>query len=130
MWDEKQQKQVAELLRQFNGAEEVCAVMSCSPDELDALSQDAFKCSFEQAKGVFAAQGRAMLRNALMSQAMDGNIKAIDMLCREQMGMGPVESRARTMKSKDGEEVADANGDGDGNSSILKLVQGKARKPA
>ena len=128
MWDEKQQKQVAELLRQFNGADEVCAVMSCSPDELDTLSQDAFKCSFEQAKSVFAAQGRAMVRNALMSQAMEGNMKAIDMLCREQMGMGPVESRAKTMKAKDGEEVADA--DVDSSSSILKVIQGKARKPA
>jgi hypothetical protein len=130
MWDEKQQAQVAELLRQFNGAEEVCAITRCSPDELDALSQDAFKCSFEQAKAVFAAQGRAMVRNALMSAAMEGNIKAIDMLCREQMGMGPVESRAKTMKAKEAEADADGNSDGGGGSSVLKLVQGKARKPA
>lgn len=128
MWNEAQQKQVAELLRQFNGADEVCAVMGCSPDKLDALSQDAFKCTFEQAKSVFAAQGRAMLRNALMSQALDGNIKALDMLSREQLGMGPVESRVRN-KAK---EVNADGTDGDGNvgSSVLQLIQGNARKPA
>lgn len=41
MWDERQQKNVAELLRQFNGADEVCAVTGCSPDDLDPFSLDA-----------------------------------------------------------------------------------------
>lgn len=125
MWDEKQQKQVAELLRQFNGADEVCAIMGCAPDDLDPLSQDAFKCTFEQAKSVFSAQGRAMVRNALMSQALDGNIKAIDMLAREQLGMGPVESRSKTMTKKEGNDA-----DGDTGGSFLKVIQGRSRKPA
>ncbi len=124
MWDEKQKVTVSELLRQFNDADEVCAVTGCSPDDLDAFSQDAFNCTFEQAKSVFAAQGRAMVRQALMQQAMEGNIKAIDMLARAQLGMGPVESRAKTIAKGDEEQKADESVD------FLKFIQGKARKPA
>jgi hypothetical protein len=124
MWDEKQQRNVADLLRQFNGADEVCAVTGCSPEELDDLSMEAFKCSFEQARSVFAAQGRAMVRQSLMQQALDGNMKAIDMICRNEMGMGPVESRARNMARDEGD--ADV-GEEDG---FLALIRGRARKPA
>lgn len=124
MWDERQQKNVADLLRQFNGADEVCAVTGCSPDDLDALSEDAFKCSFEEARSVFAAQGRALVRQALMRQALDGNMKAIDMIAREQMGMGPVESRARNI-AKTEETVDTSEEDG-----FLALIRGRARKPA
>lgn len=124
MWDERQQKNVAELLRQFNGADEVCAVTGCSPEELDELSMEAFKCSFEQARSAFAAQGRAMVRQSLMQQALDGNMKAIDMICRNEMGMGPVESRARNIARDEGD--ADA-GEEDG---FLALIRGRARKPA
>ena len=78
MWDEKQQKNVAELLRQFNGADEVCAVTGCSLEELDELSRDAFKCSFEKARSAFAAQGRAMVRQALMQKGVPGEIIFLD----------------------------------------------------
>ena len=124
MWDEKQKKNVAELLRQFNGADEVCAVTGCSPGDLDELSRDAFKCDFEEARSAFAAQGRAMVRQALMQQALDGNMKAIDMICRNEMGMGPVESRARNIARDEGD--ADA-GEEDG---FLALIRGRARRPA
>ena len=123
MWDEKQKKNVAELLRQFTGPDEVCAVTGCSPEELDALSQDAFKCTFEEARSVFAAQGRAMVRQALMQQALDGDMRAIDMICRDQMGMGPVESRARNIAKT--EEAGDADED----DAFLTIIAGRARRP-
>lgn len=123
MWDERQQKNVAELLRQFNGADEVCAVTGCSPDELDSFSMDAFKCTFEEARSVFAAQGRAMVRQALMQQALDGDMRAIDMICRSEMGMGPVESRARNI-AKEGADDADED------DAFLTIIAGRARKPA
>ncbi len=123
MWDERQQRNVAELLRQFNGADEVCAVTGCSPEELDAFSEDAFKCSFEEARSVFAAQGRAMVRQAIMQQALDGNMKAIDMICRDQMGMGPVESRTKTIARDD-----DSGGEED--DTFLAVIRGRARRPA
>lgn len=123
MWDERQQKNVAELLRQFNGADEVCAVTGCSPEELDAFSMDAFKCTFEEARSVFAAQGRAMVRQALMQQALDGDMRAIDMICRSEMGMGPVESRARNI-AKEGADDADED------DAFLTVIAGRARKPA
>ena len=124
MWDERQQKNVAELLRQFNGADEVCAVTGCSPDDLDDLSREAFKCTFDEARSAFAAQGRAMVRQALMQQALDGNMKAIDMICREQMGMGPVESRARNIAKAEGADDADED------DAFLTIIAGRARRPA
>jgi hypothetical protein len=79
MWTDEQAQQVAALLQQFNGADEVCSVTNCKPDDLDANARDAFGCDFEQAHAVFAVQGCAMLREALMEQALMGNVKALDM---------------------------------------------------
>ena len=95
MWTPQDAEQVRGLLMQFNGAEEVCAVLNCWPSELDGLSREAFGMGFEEARAKFAAMGRAMLRKELMMQALGGNPKALDMLAREQLGMGPVEQRSK-----------------------------------
>ncbi|MBO7685572.1 MAG: hypothetical protein J6V72_04270 [Kiritimatiellae bacterium] len=95
MWSEQDAEQVRGLLMQFNGAEEVCAVLGCEECDLDGLSMGAFGLDFKSAKEKFAATGRAMLRKELMMQALNGNPKALDMLAREQLGMGPVEQRAK-----------------------------------
>lgn len=95
MWTSQDAEQVRGLLMQFNGAEEVCAVLNCEQTELDGLSSEAFGMGFEEARVKFAAMGRAMLRKELMMQALGGNPKALDMLAREQLGMGPVEQRSR-----------------------------------
>ena len=102
-WTKEQVADVAELLSTFCGADEVCAVTVCAPEDLDANTMAAFGCTFEQAKSVFAAQGRATLRRQLMDEATSGNMKALEMLAREQLGMGAVEVRAKHI-AKDGEE--------------------------
>lgn len=107
MWDEGQADNVRGLLTQFNGAEEVCAVMGCPEGDLDALCDAAFGMPFSEAKDTFSAQGRAMVRRTLMQQALDGNMKALDMLAREQLGMGAVETRRRVIQSD--EEAKDAS---------------------
>jgi hypothetical protein len=63
-WDDSQAERAAELLRQFNGREEVCAVLECADDDLDALCRDAFGMGFDEASAHFAAQGRAGLCRA------------------------------------------------------------------
>lgn len=108
MWDEQQADNVRGLLTQFNGAEEVCAVMGCEESQLDCLCIAAFHMDFATAKATFSAQGRAMVRRTLMQQALDGNMKALDMLAREQLGMGAVETRRRVIQS-DEEAKADAD---------------------
>lgn len=95
MWSENDIEQARGLLMQFNGADEVCAVLDCKRDDLDKLCINAFGLDFEQSREKFAAIGRAMLRKELMTQAMSGNPKALDMLAREHLGMGPVEQRSK-----------------------------------
>jgi hypothetical protein len=108
-WSPNEIAEVAGLLRTFNGADEVCACMKCSPDELDDLSFDAFGCGFEQAKTVFAAIGRSELRQVLMGKALEGDMKALDMLARAYLGMGAVEVRAKHIakQEEDGEDGSD-----------------------
>ena len=96
MWTEQETDKVRALLTQFNGLDEVCAVMGCDPSDLDELSLEAFGMAFEPARAKFAAIGRSILRKELMEQALDGNAKALDMLAREQLGIGPVELRAKS----------------------------------
>ena len=109
-WSDEEVTEVAGLLRTFNGADEVCACLNCSPDDLDDLCLDAFNVPFEQAQMVFAAIGRSELRQKLMNEALSGNTRALEMLAREQLGMGAVEVRARQIaKDKDG----DVDGDED-----------------
>ena len=126
MWDEEQIKQVASLLMNFNGADEVCAMTETNPDDLDKNALGAFGCTFEQAKAAFAARGRAMLRDALMTQAMSGNTKALEMLAREQLGMGAVEIRKKSFKGVDGDEEA---GDGTDDDAILAAFIANATRP-
>lgn len=118
-WTDEEAEQVQGILSQFNDAPEVCAVMGCDPSELDALCIEAFDMTFERARDTFAAQGRALLRRALFSAAMDGNTKAIDMLAREQLGMGAVEMRHRD-RTEDREEVSAKAG-------RLSVLQGKRK---
>lgn len=119
-WTEQEAEQVQGLLTTFSGADEVCAVVDCDKADLDALCQDAFDMDFKCAQEHFAAQGRAMVRKALFEQALEGNAKAMDMLAREQLGLGPVETRKRVAKEKeDDEHEQDA--------SILKLIQGNRK---
>ena len=99
-WTESDVEQVRGLLMQFNGPDEVCAVLGCEPADLDGLSMSAFGMGFDAARAKFAAMGRAMLRKELMMQALNGNPKALDMLAREQLGMGPVEQRSRQNDEK------------------------------
>lgn len=100
MWTPQDAEQVRGLLMQFNGPDEVCAVLGCEPADLDGLCLDAFGLDFEGARAKFAAMGRAMLRKELMMQALGGNPKALDMLAREQLGMGPVEQRTKQVDEK------------------------------
>lgn len=111
MWTEEQAAEVANLLMHFNGSDEVCAVTETNPDDLDDNAIAAFGCNFEQAKTAFAARGRAMLRDALMAQAMSGNTKALEMLAREQLGMGAVEIRKKSIKNAKDEEGDDGTDD-------------------
>ena len=124
MWTEEQAAEVANLLTHFNGADEVCAMTETSPDDLDANALAAFGCNFEQAKTAFAARGRAMLRDALMAQAMSGNTKALEMLAREQLGMGAVEIRKKSIKTAKDDEEAD---DGDDDAILAAFIANATR---
>ncbi len=126
MWTEDQAAQVASLLMHFNGADEVCAMLETSPDDLDANAQAAFGCNFEQAKVAFAARGRAMLRDALMAQAMSGNTKALEMLAREQLGMGAVEIRKKSIKNA---TTSDEEGDDGADDAFLAAIIAGAARP-
>lgn len=123
MWTDDQAAEVANLLQHFNGADEVCAMTETSPDDLDANALAAFGCNFEQAKTAFAARGRAMLRDALMAQAMSGNTKALEMLAREQLGMGAVEIRKKSIKNAKDEE----GDDGDDDAILAAFIANAAR---
>lgn len=105
MWSQHDAEQVRGLLMQFNGAEEVCAVLDCKASDLDSLCLDAFGFDFNKAREKFSAMGRAMLRKELMTQAMSGNPKALDMLAREHLGMGPVEQRSKQNDDKPKQEA-------------------------
>lgn len=122
MWNEQDIEQVVGLLTTFNGADEVCAVTDCDKSELDELSRAAFDMDFETAKEHYHAQGRAMVRKALFEQALEGSAKAMDMLAREQLGMGPVETRKRNMGAKEADDAADESA-----KSVLALVQGRRK---
>ena len=126
MWDEQQADNVRGLLTQFNGAEEVCAVMGCEESQLDGLCIASLHMDFATAKATFSAQGRAMVRRTLMQQALDGNIKALDMLAREQLGMGAVETRRRVIQ---GDEEAKDAADGDDDFLARLIARRKGGQP-
>lgn len=121
-WSEAEAQQVAEMLTQFCTPAEVAASVGCEESDLEELALKAFELSFQEISDVYAAQGRALLRRSLFQQAMDGNIKAIDMLGREHLGLDPVERR---------KQVSDANSD-DGadtgeRTGTLSLLQGRRK---
>ena len=117
-WNDEQKAEAASLLRTFNGADEVCARLICSPDDLDSLAYDAWGVNFEQAKMVFAAIGRSELRQTLMEKALQGDMKALDMLARAELGMGAVEVRAKHI-AKDTDEDGE-----DGDEAFLAAIIG------
>lgn len=117
-WTEEEVQQVVGLLTTFNGADEVCAVTGCDKSELDEFSRAAFDMDFETAKEHHHAQGRAMVRKALFEQALEGSAKALDMLARDQLKMGPVETRKRAMGVKEDDNAAN-----EGAKSVLALIQ-------
>lgn len=96
-WTEQQAKDVEDILTCFNGAEEVCAAMGCRKSDLNWLCRQAFGLTFKDAEARFQTIGRSLLRRALFNSAVDGNAKALDTLVREQLGMGPIEARKRTV---------------------------------
>lgn len=120
MWTKEQADQVEGLLVQFNGASEVCAVMGCDVTELDGLCMQAFGMSFERSREKFAAVGRALLRKALMQQAIETGGRALDMLAREQLGI----SAPTTTKGREG---AKADADNDDKPGALTILQGKRK---
>lgn len=122
MWTDEQIDTVKNLLMNFNGASEVCAVVSCSADELDLYCLHAFDMDFNATKEFYAARGRAALRQALMDEALDGNMKALDMLAREQLGMGAVEIR----RSKDNKDNLD---DDEEDETYIAAVIANAARP-
>ena len=119
-WTEDEVQQVVGLLTTFSGADEVCAVLGCRKSQLDKLSRAAFGMRFELARKKFSDQGRAMVRKALFEQAIEGSAKALDMIAREQLGMGPVETRKRA-EAEQAKEDADNE---DAASDVLSLVRG------
>lgn len=121
VWTEQDAEQVIGLLTTFSGADEVCAVMGCDKSELDRLCRESFDVDFKTAKDRYHAQGRAMLRKALFEQALDGSAKALDMLAREQLGIGPVETRKKVMDAKEGDDADEQA------KSVLALVQGRRK---
>ena len=85
-WDDSQAERAAALLRQFNGREEVCAVLECADADLDTLCEDAFGMGFDEASAHFAAQGRAALRDAQISAALDGDRSMLLALGKQYLG--------------------------------------------
>ena len=123
-WDDSQAERAAALLRQFNGREEVCAVLECADSDLDALCRDAFGMGFDEASAHFAAQGRAALRDAQISAALDGDRSMLLALGKQYLG--------QNFDSKD-RGASDDAGHGDG-ATVLSLVRdryadAKDRKP-
>lgn len=126
-WSPEEVAEAASLLRTFNGADEVCARLICAPEDLDSLSQDAWGVDFEQAKMVFAAIGRSELRQTLMAKALDGDMRALDMLARAELGMGAVEVRAKHIAKNTDNEDGD---DGDEDAFLAAIIGASAANKA
>lgn len=120
MWTEFEMKQVEGLLTQFNGSEEVCAVMGCAPGELDGLCMDAFGVGFGEARDRHRAIGRAMLRRQQFCAAMDGDRSMLQTLGRYYLGQDPVESRKDTAKAEEAAHDVPDN--------VLELVRARRQR--
>lgn len=99
----------------FCEVSEVAATMGCEPGDLDGLCRDAFGHDASWCLSSFAAVGRARIRVTLMDEATSGNFKALDLVARDQLGMGPVESRRKAEPPKADRE--------DGERQSLRPVQ-------
>lgn len=107
-WTPQQIKQVEDMLTCFNGQEEVCAALDVKKDDLNWLCRQAFGKPFKEVEKRFHTVGKSLLRRAMFNSATEGNARALDTLAREQLGLGPVESRRRTAeKSKPAVEEVD-----------------------
>lgn len=95
-WSEKEAKQVEDMLTCFNGADEICCALNCRKDDLNWLCRQAFGKPFKDVEKRFRTVGQSLIRRAMFNAAMEGNAKCLDTLAREQLGIGPVESRRRT----------------------------------
>lgn len=98
-WDEDEADDVKGLLTSGSGADEVCAVTDCAPEDLDPLCMEAFGISFAEARQKFQTVGKAMFNKSLFEAACSGNAKAMDMYARTVMGFSPG-SPGRPKKSK------------------------------
>ena len=106
-WDSQEVKNVEGLLMSFNGDRAtVCAVMGCARGDLDWLCKQAFGMGFDKAVEKYELVGKAKLRHALFKSAESGNSKALDMLARERLDLGPVEQRRKRV-APETEEVTD-----------------------
>lgn len=97
-WTPEESDKVLVLLRAFNDAEAVAAVMGVPVGDLDTLCREAFGADFESTSAKEQAVGRAELRRVLLEQALGGNAKALDMLARDQLNMDPVKRRTAAPK--------------------------------
>lgn len=103
-WTDEQAGQARGLLTQFNGADEVCAVLGCEPADLDALCLGAFGTDFERASATFQAQGRAMLRRQQFALAMEGDRAMLQTLGRQHLGQDPFRDHARARAAQEADE--------------------------
>ena len=97
-WTEEEAGKVVKMLRSFNDADAVAAVMDVPVADLDTLCKEAFGSTFEEVRAKQSSVGRAELRGVLLDQALNGNAKALDMLAREQLDMDPVKRRTAAPK--------------------------------
>lgn len=119
MWTDQEIRQVEGLLTQFNGRDEVCAVMGCAPADLDGLCMAAFGACFDEARDRFRAIGRAMLRRQQFSAAMDGDRSMLQTLGRYYLGQDPVEARRETPREEAAHDVPD---------NVLELVRARRQR--
>jgi hypothetical protein len=77
---------VRDLFMRFNDIDDVLLCTDMSRGELDRLCHKAWGKTAEQARDKFAAQGRAHLKEAQFSAAMDGDRSMLIALGRQYLG--------------------------------------------
>lgn len=93
-WDDSEAAEARALMECFCSPSEVAAAMGCEESDLNRLCLRAFGRTLATMRGRCVDSGRAKIRKKLFDEAMDGNMKALDMLAREQLEMDPVARRA------------------------------------
>lgn len=127
-WTEEQARKARGLMEAFCGADEVAAAMDCRASELNALCRDAFGLSKSAALARFSAVGRARLRVTLMDEATSGNFRALDVLARSELGLGPVESRRKATPAKNEETTKPKSGDGKARAALKPVAFARTLK--